>query len=105
MEGSLNRWRAERFAPRTQRTCLLCGLGAIVGFLAGIVAVLFRALLAGADALRNYVIDWAQATPTFGWIFPVLFSAPSAGDGKPAAAASRISISSMARKHSEEFAG
>ena len=42
---------------------------AIVGLLAGSVAGLFRALLAGADALRNLLINWAQAAPTFGWIF------------------------------------
>lgn len=51
---------------------------AVVGLLAGSVAVLFRALLAGADALRNHLIHWAQATPTFGWIFPMLFSATGA---------------------------
>jgi len=51
---------------------------AIVGLLAGSVAVLFRALLAGADALRNHLIHWAQASPAVGWIFPVLFSATGA---------------------------
>lgn len=51
---------------------------AIVGLLAGSVAVMFRALLAGADALRNLLIHWAQAAPTFGWICPMLFSAAGA---------------------------
>jgi chloride channel protein, CIC family len=51
---------------------------AFVGFCAGGVAVIFRALLAGADALRNQLIQWAYAMPIFGWIFPVLFSAAGA---------------------------
>lgn len=51
---------------------------AIVGALAGSVAVIFRALLAGADALRNQLIHWAQALPMLGWIFPILFSATGA---------------------------
>ena len=51
---------------------------AIVGALAGSVAVVFRALLAGADALRNQLIHWAQALPMLGWIFPMLFSATGA---------------------------
>jgi len=51
---------------------------ALVGFCAGGVAVIFRALLAGADALRNQLIQWAYAMPIFGWIFPVLFSAAGA---------------------------
>ena len=51
---------------------------ALVGFCAGGVAVIFRALLAGADALRNQLIQWAHAMPIFGWLFPVLFSASGA---------------------------
>ncbi|MGH7854417.1 MAG: chloride channel protein, partial [Candidatus Binatia bacterium] len=51
---------------------------ALVGLCAGGVAVIFRALLAGADALRNQLIHWAHAVPLFGWIFPVLFSATGA---------------------------
>ena len=51
---------------------------ALVGFFAGGMAVIFRALLAGADTLRNQLIQWAHATPIFGWLFPVLFSATGA---------------------------
>jgi len=48
---------------------------AIVGLLAGSVAVVFRALLAGADLLRNNLIHWARGAPAFGWLAPMLFSA------------------------------
>jgi CIC family chloride channel protein len=50
---------------------------AIVGLFAGGVAVVFRALLAGADALRNQLIQWA-ASLSAGWIFPMMFSAAGA---------------------------
>ena len=41
---------------------------------AGIAALLFRAALAGADALRNGLIAWSQSLPSLGWIFPTLFT-------------------------------
>ncbi|HQV70572.1 MAG TPA: H(+)/Cl(-) exchange transporter ClcA [Thermoflexales bacterium] len=47
---------------------------ALVGACAGIVALLFRALLAGGDAVRNAMLDWAHGFPAFGWIFPILFT-------------------------------
>jgi chloride channel protein, CIC family len=51
---------------------------ALVGVCAGGVAVVFRALLAAADGLRNLIIQWSYAVPLFGWIFPILFSAVGA---------------------------
>jgi CIC family chloride channel protein len=48
---------------------------ALVGTCAGIVALLFRIALAGADTLRDELIDWSQKIPVWGWIFPVLFTA------------------------------
>ncbi len=48
---------------------------ALVGLCAGGIAVIFRALLAAADGLRNLLIHWAYTVPIFGWIFPMLFSA------------------------------
>lgn len=51
---------------------------ALVGLGAGLVAALFRAALAGADALRNALIAWAQQYPLWGWIFPILFSVTGA---------------------------
>jgi len=47
---------------------------ALVGLAAGLMASLFRAVLAGGDSLRNGLIDWANQFPLFGWIFPVAFS-------------------------------
>lgn len=51
---------------------------ALVGLCAGAVAVVFRALLAGADALRNGLNQWAHGAPYLGWLCPVLFSASGA---------------------------
>lgn len=51
---------------------------ALVGFLAGIVALLFRAALIGMDTLRNTMIDFANGYPYFGWMVPVLFTAVGA---------------------------
>jgi len=48
---------------------------ALVGLLAGIVAVAFRALLAAGDNLRDALIIWAHHFPRFGWLFPALFGA------------------------------
>jgi chloride channel protein, CIC family len=52
---------------------------ALVGACAGITALLFRAALTGADALRSNLLSWAHGMPTWGWIFPVLFSLLGAG--------------------------
>ena len=68
----------EEYLEVSQQRHKLFPRAAVVGLLAGSVAVLFRALLAGADALRNLLVHWAQGAPTFGWIFPVLFSATGA---------------------------
>ena len=51
---------------------------AFVGLCAGIVAIIFRALLAAADGLRNLLIQWSYTVPLFGWISPMLFSAAGA---------------------------
>ena len=51
---------------------------ALVGLLAGIVALLFRAALIGMDVLRNNMIDLAGNYPVFGWLLPVLFTAVGA---------------------------
>lgn len=52
---------------------------ALVGAGSGIIALLFRVALTGADTLRNGLIAWAQRIPIWGWIFPLLFSAIGAG--------------------------
>jgi chloride channel protein, CIC family len=51
---------------------------ALVGLCAGGVAVIFRALLAGGDALRNQLIQWSHSLPFLGWIFPMMFGAAGA---------------------------
>ncbi len=52
---------------------------ALVGLCAGVISLGFRAALAGADALRNRLITWAQLYPVWGWIFPILLGALGAG--------------------------
>lgn len=52
---------------------------ALVGLLAGMVAVAFRAVLAFADGARNALVLWAHHWPRVGWLFPMLFSATGAG--------------------------
>lgn len=47
---------------------------ALVGLCSGITALLFRAALTGADALRNQLITWAQSLPALGWLFPMLLA-------------------------------
>jgi CIC family chloride channel protein len=47
---------------------------ALVGLGAGLVAALFRAVLAGADLLRNALIAKSHQYPLYGWVFPLLFS-------------------------------
>ena len=47
---------------------------ALVGLGAGLVAALFRAVLAGADHLRSGLITWSQQLPYWGWIPPLAFS-------------------------------
>jgi CIC family chloride channel protein len=44
---------------------------ALVGLLAGGVAVLFRMLLAGGDAARSALLVWAHHVPVIGWLFPM----------------------------------
>lgn len=49
-------------------------LAALVGLSAGVVAILFRGALSGADTLRNLLLTKAHEQPIWGWIFPILFS-------------------------------
>jgi CIC family chloride channel protein len=63
----------EDLAVRQQRRRMF-PRAALVGFLAGIVAAFFRAVLALADTLRNGLTTWSQHFPLWGWILPILFS-------------------------------
>ena len=52
---------------------------ALVGACTGVVALLFRAGLSGADTFRNGMLTWAHDIPIFGWVFPVVFTLLGAG--------------------------
>ena len=52
---------------------------ALVGACAGVIALIFRMALTGADALRNAMISWAQTLPFLGWVFPVMLTLLGAG--------------------------
>jgi len=48
---------------------------ALVGALAGLIALLFRAALIGMDNLRNQLIELGSSYPYMGWMIPLLFTA------------------------------
>jgi len=62
----------------SQRRHKLFPRAAAVGLAAGAVAVVFRALLAAGDTLRNSLVNWSHSVPVLGWIFPLLFGAAGA---------------------------
>lgn len=51
---------------------------ALVGFLAGLVAIIFRGLLALGEQARDGLIAWSQHYPSVGWLAPMLFGATGA---------------------------
>lgn len=55
----------------SQRRRRLFPRAALVGLLAGGVAVVYRWLLVAGEALRNGLIEWGRAWPALGWIAPV----------------------------------
>lgn len=63
----------EYFDVRQQRRWIF-PRAALVGACAGALALLFRAALAGADAVRNALLSWARNFPSWGWVFPLAFS-------------------------------
>jgi CIC family chloride channel protein len=63
-EDSVIRQQRRRMFPRA----------AFVGFCASVVAALFRAALAAADAMRNELIAWSEHFPLWGRIFSIAFS-------------------------------
>ena len=66
------------YLDRTQQRRRLFPRAALVGLLAGAVAIVFRALLAAGDAARNALIAWARQAPAVGWLAPVLYGAVGA---------------------------
>ncbi len=83
----------EFFDIRQQRRWIF-PRAALVGVCAGLTALLFRIALAGADTLRNRLLSWAHGMPTWGWIFPVLFTMIGAG----------VSVA-MTRRYAPEASG
>lgn len=73
MPGSVQSEIQEYLDVRQQRRWIF-PRAALVGTLAGSVALLFRMALNTADNLRGSLINWARGFPGFGWIFPVLFT-------------------------------
>lgn len=64
----------QEYTAISQQRRRLLPRAALVGLSSGLIAALFRTALAGADTLRNGLVDWAHQWPLFGWIFPLLFS-------------------------------
>ncbi len=67
----------EDLAIRKQRRRIF-PRAALVGLGAGLVASLFRIVLAGADTMRNGLIEWSHQFPALGWVFPVMFTVTGA---------------------------
>lgn len=69
----------EDFHRSHERRRRLIPLAALVGVVAGLVAVAFRLTLDQGDVLRNLLIQVARQFPSFGFLLPVLFGAIGAG--------------------------
>lgn len=65
----------QEYVQFSQQRRRLFPRAALVGLLAGTVAIAFRAVLAAGDTLRTLLIVWAHHIPLLGWLFPVVFSA------------------------------
>lgn len=68
----------EEYLDASQQRHRLFPRAALVGLLAGMIALVFRTLLALGDQARNDLIVWAQQAPALGWLAPLLFSASGA---------------------------
>jgi CIC family chloride channel protein len=78
MEQEVARSELQEYLYLRQQRSRLFPLAALVGLCAGIIAILFRGALAGADTLRNLLLTKSHEHPVWGWIFPILFSATGA---------------------------
>ncbi|MBK9924086.1 MAG: H(+)/Cl(-) exchange transporter ClcA [Anaerolineales bacterium] len=78
VEEEVVRSEIQEYLYLRQQRRRLFPLAALVGLCAGIVAILFRGALSGADTLRNLLITKSHEQPIWGWIFPILFSVSSA---------------------------
>lgn len=68
----------EEYLSVRQRRWRLFPRAAVVGLAAGLIAVIFRALLIAGDLFRNGLIAWAHQAPAIGWLVPALFGAAGA---------------------------
>jgi len=78
VEQEVVRAEVQEYLYLRQQRRRLFPLAALVGFCAGLVAVLFRGALAAADVLRNLMLTKAHDLPALGWIFPILYCAAGA---------------------------
>ena len=69
------RSEVQEYLSTSQQRRRLFPRSALVGLCAGMIAVLFRALLVWADTLRNGLVLWSQQMGGWGWPLPMLFGA------------------------------
>jgi len=74
-EAALMRSEVQEYLHVRQQRRRLFPRAALVGLLAGLLAVAFRIVLAEGDSLRNALLAWAHLHPVFGWFCVVLFGA------------------------------
>lgn len=77
-ETEVARSELQEYLYLRQQRRRLFPLAALVGLCAGVLAILFRGALAGADMVRNLLLTKAHEHPVWGWIFPILSSAAGA---------------------------
>lgn len=72
------RTEIEEYLAVSQQRRRVLPRAALVGLMAGLVAALFRLTLEWANTVRGALFAWSHLYPTFGWIFPIVFSAGGA---------------------------
>jgi len=93
-QNALVRSEIQEYLDVRQQRRWIFPRAALVGASAGLLALLFRAALTGADALRNGMLEWSQRFPAWGWIFPVMLTMLGAG----------VSVA-MTRRYAPEASG
>ena len=78
-KGEAARSEIQEYLDTQQQRRWIFPRAALVGACAGVIALIFRMALTGADALRNTFITWAQTLPVWGWIFPITLTMFGAG--------------------------
>lgn len=75
MDKNTQQSEIQEFLDTRQQRRWIFPRAALVGLIAGTIALGFRVALVSSDSLRNKLITWAQHYPQWGWIFPLLLSA------------------------------